>query len=41
MLDLTTIRLAKPEDAAALAELHAKAWHYAYRGIIPGSRSSA
>lgn len=36
MLDLTTIRLAKPEDTTALAELHAEAWRYAYRGIIPG-----
>lgn len=36
MLDLTTIRFAKPENAVALAELHAEAWRYAYRGIIPG-----
>lgn len=36
MLDLTTIRAVKPENADTLAELHAEAWRYAYRGIIPG-----
>lgn len=36
MIDLTTIRLSEPRDATALAGLHAEAWRYAYRGIIPG-----
>ncbi len=36
MIDLITIRASEPSDAAALAELHAEAWRYAYRGIIPG-----
>ena len=36
MLDLTAIRSAGPADAEALAALHAEAWRYAYRGIIPG-----
>lgn len=36
MLALTTIRTAEPGDAAALSGLHAEAWRYAYRGIIPG-----
>ena len=36
MIDLTTLRLSEPGDAAALAALHAEAWRYAYRGIIPG-----
>lgn len=36
MLNPITIRSSGPADAAALAELHAEAWRYAYRGIIPG-----
>jgi len=36
MIGLTTLRLARPGDADALAGLHAEAWRYAYRGIIPG-----
>lgn len=34
--DLIDIRWAEPADADALAELHAEAWRYAYRGVIPG-----
>jgi ribosomal protein S18 acetylase RimI-like enzyme len=34
--DLTTMRLSEPGDRTVLAELHAEAWRYAYRGIIPG-----
>ncbi len=30
------IRLAVPEDAAAIAAVHDEAWRNAYRGIIPG-----
>jgi ribosomal protein S18 acetylase RimI-like enzyme len=30
------IRRSVAEDAAALTALHAEAWRYAYRGIIPG-----
>lgn len=30
------IRRSVSEDAAELARLHAEAWRYAYRGIIPG-----
>ena len=30
------IRCSVPEDAPALAALHAEAWRHAYRGIIPG-----
>ena len=29
------VRLAKREDSLSLAEIHAKAWRGAYRGIIP------
>ncbi|MFQ5566358.1 MAG: GNAT family N-acetyltransferase [Paracoccaceae bacterium] len=36
MLGLATIRAAQRGDSVALAELHAEAWRYAYRGIIPG-----
>ncbi|WP_152047008.1 GNAT family N-acetyltransferase [Aureimonas psammosilenae] len=31
----STIRVAVPEDAAALATIHAAAWRSAYAGIIP------
>jgi ribosomal protein S18 acetylase RimI-like enzyme len=31
-----TIRLARPTDAADIAEVHDLAWREAYRGIIPG-----
>jgi ribosomal protein S18 acetylase RimI-like enzyme len=30
-----SIRLAKPEDAQRLAEIHIRAWHETYRGIMP------
>lgn len=30
------MRLSEPGDTTVLAELHAEAWRYAYRGIIPG-----
>lgn len=33
---LVTLRVAKRDDRAAIAGLHAEAWRYAYRGIIPG-----
>lgn len=33
--DLTTLRPARLEDAAALAAAHEEAWRYAYQGIIP------
>jgi ribosomal protein S18 acetylase RimI-like enzyme len=36
MIGLATIRMAERGDRVALAELHAYAWRYAYRGIIPG-----
>ena len=36
MVGLTTIRMSEPGDRTVLAELHAEAWRYAYRGIIPG-----
>lgn len=36
MVGLATIRLAEPGDMFTLAALHAEAWRYAYRGIIPG-----
>jgi len=36
MLSLINIRLSTRADSAALAALHRDAWHYAYRGIIPG-----
>ncbi len=36
MLGLINIRLSTRADSAALAALHRDAWHYAYRGIIPG-----
>ncbi|MEI8145260.1 MAG: GNAT family N-acetyltransferase [Alphaproteobacteria bacterium] len=32
----TEIRLAKPADAALVAEVHDEAWRAAYRGLIPG-----
>ena len=31
----TVIRLGAPEDAAAIAALHAESWRSAYRGLIP------
>lgn len=34
--DAIEIRLAKPEDAAAIADVHDVTWRYAYRGVIPG-----
>lgn len=36
MIDLATIRRSEHGDRNTLAELHAEAWRYAYRGIIPG-----
>lgn len=30
-----SIRLARPEDAQQLAEVHIRAWHETYRGIMP------
>lgn len=36
MTCLATIRTTEPDDCTALAELHAEAWRFAYRGIIPG-----
>ncbi len=33
---LTTIRTARPRDAAGIAGVHDAAWREAYRGIIPG-----
>lgn len=36
MVDLISIRPSEPADAVALAALHAEAWRYAYRGIVPG-----
>jgi ribosomal protein S18 acetylase RimI-like enzyme len=36
MTDPATIRSPQPDDRQALAALHADAWRYAYRGIIPG-----
>jgi len=33
---LITIRDAREDDAAAIAEVHDAAWRHAYRGIIPG-----
>ena len=32
----TLMRPSEPEDRTILAALHAEAWRYAYRGIIPG-----
>lgn len=32
----TSIRPSKPDDRTQLAALHAEAWRYAYRGILPG-----
>ncbi|MFL5679104.1 MAG: GNAT family N-acetyltransferase [Chloroflexota bacterium] len=29
------VRLARPEDAAALADVHVRSWQAAYRGIVP------
>lgn len=36
MTGLLTLRIAAGGDRAELAALHAEAWRYAYRGIIPG-----
>lgn len=33
---VTSIRRAKPSDAAGLANVHDLAWREAYRGVIPG-----
>jgi len=30
------LRLARPEDAAAVAAVHDATWRYAYRGLLPG-----
>lgn len=32
---MVTIREARPEDAAAVAAVHVRAWQVAYRGLIP------
>jgi ribosomal protein S18 acetylase RimI-like enzyme len=34
--DAIEIRLARPDDAGPIAEVHDEAWRYAYRGVIPG-----
>jgi ribosomal protein S18 acetylase RimI-like enzyme len=34
--DAIEIRLARPEDAHAIADVHDAAWRLAYRGMIPG-----
>jgi ribosomal protein S18 acetylase RimI-like enzyme len=34
--DAIEIRLARPDDAAPIAEVHDAAWRNAYRGVIPG-----
>lgn len=34
--DAIEIRLARPDDASAIAEVHDLAWRNAYRGLIPG-----
>lgn len=36
MIGTVTIRTSQRGDRGALAGLHAEAWRYAYRGIIPG-----
>jgi GNAT superfamily N-acetyltransferase len=36
MICPATIRTSEPGDRTALADLHAEAWRFAYRGIIPG-----
>jgi ribosomal protein S18 acetylase RimI-like enzyme len=30
-----TVRAALPDDAAALADIHGRAWQWAYRGLLP------
>jgi ribosomal protein S18 acetylase RimI-like enzyme len=35
MNDLTIIRQAGPDDAAAVAAIHCESWRSAYRGILP------
>ena len=34
--DAIEIRLARPDDALRIADVHDLAWRYAYRGLIPG-----
>jgi ribosomal protein S18 acetylase RimI-like enzyme len=34
--DAIEIRLARPDDAGPIADVHDQAWRYAYRGVIPG-----
>lgn len=34
--DAIEIRLARPDDAQAIADVHDAAWRHAYRGVIPG-----
>ena len=34
--DAIEIRLARPDDAHAIADVHDEAWRNAYRGMIPG-----
>lgn len=31
------LRLAKPEDALAVARVHVRSWQLAYRGLLPGA----
>ena len=33
--DLTSVRTARSEDAAAIARVHEEAWRHAYQGVIP------
>lgn len=33
--DLTSVRAARSEDAAAIAHVHEEAWRHAYQGVIP------
>ncbi|MDA7946528.1 MAG: GNAT family N-acetyltransferase [Hyphomicrobiaceae bacterium] len=33
--DLTSVRTARSEDAAAIARVHEQAWRHAYQGVIP------
>lgn len=34
--DAIEIRLARPDDAGSIADVHDEAWRNAYRGVIPG-----
>jgi ribosomal protein S18 acetylase RimI-like enzyme len=36
-LDEVTIRLARPDDAAAVAEVHVRSWQEAYADIVPAA----